>query len=99
MSASPLRHPPLEADLRIALTGAGVSVESGIPDFRSPGGLWERYPPEVYGTIDAFREGPERFWKFWLELVQVCSGAAPNAAHRALAGLEALGRLDHVITQ
>jgi NAD-dependent deacetylase len=99
MSVYSARDALLEADLAIALTGAGISVESGIPDFRSPGGIWERFPPEVYGTIDAFRDGPERFWKFWLELVKVCSGAAPNPAHRALAALEALERLDTVITQ
>ncbi len=58
-----------------------------------------QYRPELYGTIDAFRESPERFWGFWLELVRVCAGAAPNPAHRALAELEKRGRLAAVITQ
>lgn len=99
MSIHSVRDELREADLAIVLTGAGVSVESGIPDFRSPGGIWERYPPEVYGTIDAFREDPERFWTFYRELAQLCGGAAPNPGHRALAALEASGHLDHVITQ
>jgi NAD-dependent deacetylase len=87
------------ADLAIVLTGAGVSVESGIPDFRSPGGIWEKYPPEVYGTIEAFREDPKRFWTFYLELARLCGSARPNPAHAALAKLEALELVDSVITQ
>jgi NAD-dependent deacetylase len=99
MSIYSVRDALKEADLAIVLTGAGVSVESGIPDFRSAGGLWSRFPPEVYGTIEAFRDNPERFWTFWLELVKVCSGAKPNPAHEALAKLEAMELIDGVITQ
>lgn len=99
MSVYAVRDALVDSKLTIALTGAGISVESGIPDFRSSGGLWQRFPPEVFGTIDAFRDDPERFWSFWLELVRVCSRATPNAGHRALAELESLGRLRHVITQ
>jgi NAD-dependent deacetylase len=88
-----------EANLAIVLTGAGASVESGIPDFRSAGGLWTKYPPEVYGTIEAFRESPERFWGFYLELARLCADAKPNPAHEALAALEAKGLIDGVITQ
>jgi NAD-dependent deacetylase len=88
-----------EARLAVALTGAGVSVESGIPDFRSPGGIWERFPPDEYGTIQAFRADPARFWRFYLELVRTIGAARPNPAHVALARLEALGVLRHVITQ
>ncbi len=99
MSVYSVRDELKEANLAIVLTGAGVSVESGIPDFRSAGGLWTRYPPEVYGTIEAFRENPERFWTFWLELVRLCSGAKPNPAHQALAKIEAMGLIHWVITQ
>jgi NAD-dependent deacetylase len=99
MSIRGVRDALRESKLSIALTGAGVSVESGIPDFRSPGGLWERFPPEEYATIDAFRADPERFWRFFLELAKVAAGARPNPAHRALARLEALGRLAAVVTQ
>ena len=63
MSLESVRDVLAESGLAIALTGAGVSVESGIPDFRSAGGIWEKYPPELYATIGGFRENPERFWK------------------------------------
>ena len=99
MSIYSVRDALKGANLAIVLTGAGVSVESGIPDFRSPGGLWEKYPPEVYGTIEAFREDPARFWGFYLELARLCGGAKPNPAHDALAKLEALGLIDHIVTQ
>ncbi len=99
MSIYSVRDDLLEAKLAIALTGAGVSVESGIPDFRSPGGLWERFPPEEHGTIDAFRRDPLKFWEFYLELARACAQARPNSAHTALAELEAAGLLAHVITQ
>lgn len=99
MSIYSVRDDLKEARLVIALTGAGVSVESGIPDFRSPGGIWDRYPPEEYGTIDAFRADPIRFWSVYLELARTFAAAKPNAAHAALARLEELGLLHHVITQ
>lgn len=83
----------------MALTGAGISVESGIPDFRSPGGLWERYDMMEYGTISAFRSNPEKVWKMLFEMQDVVRKARPNAAHRALAQLERWGVLDAVITQ
>jgi len=99
MSIYSVRDALEEAKLAIVLTGAGVSVESGIPDFRSPGGIWAKYPPEVYGTIDAFREDPERFWTFYLELARLCSNAKPNAAHAALARLEERKLIEGIITQ
>lgn len=83
----------------LALTGAGVSVASGIPDFRSPGGLWERHDPMRVATAEALSRHPERVWAFLLEALAVVGRARPNAAHTALARLEAAGRLAGVVTQ
>jgi NAD-dependent protein deacetylase/lipoamidase len=83
----------------VALTGAGISVDSGVPDFRSPGGLWERFDPMEYAHIQAFRANPTKVWAMLRELTGVVKGAAPNAGHFALAELEAMGRLNSVITQ
>ncbi|MFP4500469.1 MAG: SIR2 family NAD-dependent protein deacylase [Candidatus Hydrogenedentota bacterium] len=83
----------------IALTGAGVSVDSGIPDFRSAGGLWEKYPPEEFATIEAFMSDPEKTWKLWFDLYHMLEDIAPNTGHLALAELEKMGHLDAVITQ
>jgi len=89
----------LSATRVIAFTGAGVSVPSGIPDFRSSEGIWARYPPEEYATIQAFHADPERWWAFFRELSAAMEGTGPNPAHEALAELEALGCLQAVITQ
>jgi NAD-dependent deacetylase len=83
----------------VALTGAGVSTESGIPDFRSAGGIWSQYDPYEVGSIDAFRRDPARVWEFYGLRLGVLEDAQPNDAHRALARLEAAGLLDAVITQ
>jgi len=83
----------------VALTGAGISVESGIPDFRSPGGLWERFDPMVYARIDTFEQHPERSWEMFLAVEEILTAARPNAAHVALAELERVGVLRSVITQ
>ncbi len=83
----------------VVLTGAGISVESGIPDFRSKGGLWERFDPQEYATIHAFRRDPAKVWRMLAEMEAVLDAAAPNPAHRALARLEEAGVVEGVITQ
>jgi NAD-dependent deacetylase len=82
----------------VAVTGAGVSTESGIPDFRSRGGLWSRFDPMEYGTLGAFRLDPEKVWQMLGELLGIVS-AEPNAGHRAMARLEEHGVLKGIITQ
>jgi NAD-dependent deacetylase len=92
----------LLADSRrvVALTGAGVSTESGISDFRSPGGIWERYDPDDF-TIQKFLEQPETRRKHWQMIAEggFMASAKPNPAHLALAELEKMGLLDCVVTQ
>lgn len=88
-----------ESKCVIAMTGAGVSVASGIPDFRSPGGLWSRYDPEEVASVKALKRNPRRVWEFLLEADRMMHRALPNAAHSALAELEGRGLLQAVITQ
>ncbi|EFJ23112.1 hypothetical protein SELMODRAFT_271141 [Selaginella moellendorffii] len=83
----------------VAFTGAGISVESGIPDFRSSGGLWSKYDPEVYCNYSVFKQKPELFWKMAVDMQSTMAEAQPNPAHYALAELESMGYLKHVITQ
>jgi NAD-dependent deacetylase len=83
----------------VVLTGAGVSTESGVPDFRSPGGLWAEFDPLEYGSIDAFRRDPLKVWSFYSPRVRMLTEAEPNPAHRALAELERLGLVRAVVTQ
>ena len=83
----------------VALTGAGISVESGIPDFRSEGGLWSRFDPMQFGHIESFRRNPSKVWQMLLEMDALLSHSVPNGAHFALAELEKLNRLKSVITQ
>jgi NAD-dependent deacetylase len=89
-----------DADTVVALTGAGISVPSGIPDFRSPGtGVWTKVDPMEVAHIDVFRRDPERFWHFYGERFQALQDKRPNGAHTALAKLERAGMLEAVITQ
>jgi NAD-dependent deacetylase len=89
-----------EAGSVVALTGAGISVPSGIPDFRSPGtGLWTGVDPMEVAHINVFRSDPERFWHFYGNRFQTLESKEPNGAHRALAGLERAGLVSAVITQ
>ena len=100
MSAAHLAELIRSASSVVALTGAGISVPSGIPDFRSPGtGLWENVDPMAVAHIDAFRRDPERFWAFYGERFQTLEDKRPNRAHEVLAELEEAGLLDAVITQ
>lgn len=89
-----------ESRCTVALTGAGISVPSGIPDFRTPGeGIWEDVDPMEVAHIDAFRGDPARFWSFYRPRLHSLDGIEPNPAHEALAELERRGLLEAVITQ
>ncbi len=84
----------------VVLTGAGISVPSGIPDFRSPGtGLWENVDPMEVAHIDAWRRDPDRFWSFYGQRFASLTDKVPNEAHLAIAELERRGLVRGVITQ
>lgn len=89
-----------EAESAVVLTGAGISVPSGIPDFRSPGtGIWENVDPMEVAHIDAFHRNTARFWRFYRPRFEGLASKAPNAAHEAVAELERRGLVQAVITQ
>src|SRR5713101_7484554 len=83
----------------LAMTGAGVSAESGIPTFRAEGGLWTKYDPVKVSSIDSFMADPASYWKVSRERGRVALAARPNPGHLALAAMEAVGRLAAVVTQ
>ena len=84
----------------VALTGAGISVESGIPPFRGKGGLWEKFDPMEYAHIDAFIRDPAKVWNVLIKgMKEIIDAAKPNDAHNGLAKLEEMGILQTVITQ
>jgi NAD-dependent deacetylase len=83
----------------VALTGAGISAESGISTFRSRGGLWEKYDPAVYASIEVFRRDPSKYWSIRGDFIRDYDSYQPNNAHLALAELEEMGILQSVVTQ
>lgn len=88
-----------EAQPCVVLTGAGISTESGIPDFRSRAGLWADVDPKEVASLSAFRKTPDRVWEFYRWRLQILTRAEPNRGHRVLAELERRGLVEAVVTQ
>jgi NAD-dependent deacetylase len=99
-SAEHVAHLLADARRAVVLTGAGISVPSGIPDFRTPGeGMWEKVDPMEVAHIDAFRRDPDRFWHFYSQRFMSLRDKQPNRAHEIVAELERRGLVRAVITQ
>ena len=99
MSAARLAALIRERQPCVVLTGAGISVESGIPDFRSPTGIWAEVDPFEVASIEAFRRDPGRVWDFYRARIEMLLEAEPNRAHMVLAALEDAGLVEAVVTQ
>lgn len=99
MSIDALARAFLASKYTVVLTGAGLSTESGIPDFRSDHGVWTKADPMEVGSIEGFRESPQRFYDFWSRFFSGLGTITPSPMHRLLAALEARGLVHTVITQ
>ncbi len=89
----------LDSKDAIVLTGAGISTESGIPDFRGEDGIWKKYKPEIYGNIQALLKDPSKFWQLAEDVAPTLFNAEPNPGHYALVELEKMNVIKAIITQ